>query len=139
MKGPRSGPAATFALPLAACALWLVLLALAAAAADPRELGPGQPCVLRISLLGALPLAAGGHMLRRAAPLQLGGVGLCLSLAAFSLAALASRALFARDGALPLLIWHGLSVLLLAGAGAAVARAASRVRRARPGARARPR
>lgn len=119
---PARRSAVTFGLPLAAAALWLVLLASGGLGAGAVEAGPGVPCVLRITGLGVLPLLVGWRMQRRAALLEAGWAGLFLALAAFSFAALASRALCARDGASHLLFWHCLPVLVLTGVAAVAAR-----------------
>jgi hypothetical protein len=107
-------------LPALALSVWLVLLVLL----DQRGLDGseaalrgGLPCVLRIAVLGALPACACLAMVRRAAPLERRWCGLLACLAAFSLAALGTQLLCARDGLLHMLLWHALPVSLLGLAG----------------------
>jgi hypothetical protein len=120
VPAPRSS--STLALPLAGFALWLVLLASQLALPGALQPGTGWACVLRIAGLGAPALFTCWLLLRGAAPLAPGCAGLFMALASFSFSALASRLLCARDGALHLLLWHGLPVLVLAGLTALVAR-----------------
>jgi hypothetical protein len=115
-------PAARLGAPLAGVLVWLALLAARVLGAGALDAGPGHACVLRITGLGMLPLLAGWRMQRRAAPLEAGWTGSLLAQASFAIAALASRAMCARDGAAHLLLWHCLPVLALTGVAAVTAR-----------------
>ncbi|HEU4582928.1 MAG TPA: NrsF family protein [Polyangiaceae bacterium] len=112
---------ATFGLPLAGAALWLVSLAARALGAGALDAGVGLGCALRIAALGTLSLLVGWCLQRRATRLAAGWAGLFLGLAAFAFAALACRASCARDGVSHLLFWHCLPVLALSGLAALAA------------------
>jgi hypothetical protein len=122
-------PVATFALPVLALLLWLVLVLVRGwTGVDGGDLElaarTGVACVWRILGLGLPPAFACWAMLRRAAPLPQVWVGLFLSFSAFSLAAVGTQTLCAIDAPLHVLWWHCLPVLLLGLAGGCLARAA---------------
>ncbi|MEY2930479.1 MAG: hypothetical protein RL033_1228 [Pseudomonadota bacterium] len=134
--------ASTYAQPLLALGLAAGLVVLRGHSATVGTLEPelshGLSCIQRSAGLGALPVLAGWAMLRRAAPLQQRWVGLFLFLSAFSLATIGTQVLCNADGALHLLLWHYLPLLLAGLAGAALGEVAFRKRASpwplRPGA-----
>jgi hypothetical protein len=100
--------------------VWLLLLVLLdQRGLDGSEaaLAGGLPCVLRIAVLGALPACACLAMVRRAAPLERRWCGVLACLSAFSLAALGTQLLCARDGLLHVMLWHALPLAALGLAG----------------------
>jgi hypothetical protein len=111
-----------FIAPIAAGALWSIIVAIGCAQDALRYRATGiplqtdWPCVVAIVMIGALPAVALVHMLRRGAPLT---PRITLALAGLSAAALANvSACLVRqhDTSLTVLLWHATTVLALCGA-----------------------
>ncbi len=109
-------------LPALALACWSIVLAWSAASEGELAAGPGVRCIRNILVL-SLPAGVLMHvMLRRAAPLARGAVGLMSTLSVAALAHAGTRFICPNDGALHVATWHLSTVLVLAAAGIVLGR-----------------
>jgi hypothetical protein len=106
-----------FAVPATVLALGLGVLAGDVVSAGSPRAGDGITCVGKILALALLPSALLFHMLRKAAPLRLGGVGALAALSAVATGALGAQFMCRHDGPLHILLWHYVPVVLLSGVG----------------------
>lgn len=114
-------------IPAAALTIWVLLIAqrwTGAGELAAMSWANGLPCVARLLGLALVPIAIGVRMLRRAAPQHRRWAGLCLALAAGSLAMLGTQAICPRDAAGHVLAWHVVPVAAIALVGAALGRRA---------------
>jgi hypothetical protein len=97
--------------------LWFGLIVYLFLAADLSDSRPGYLCVSRTILFAALPSMLLFQMLKKAAPIKSGMVGLLASLSVLSVAGLGVQ--FFCQKALPahILIWHIIPVCILSGIG----------------------
>ena len=115
-------------VPAAAWALWVLHVASRWSAngrvveLDAMSWVGGLPCIWRMLALALVPAATGLIMLRKAAPRQRRWVGVCMVLAACSLAMLGTQVVCARDAAGHVLVWHAAPVAAAALVGATLGR-----------------
>lgn len=131
---PGLAPTALQAVvPAVALAIWILHIAerwsTGAAELAAMSWPGGLPCVARLLALALVPIAIGVRMLRRAAPGHRRWAGLCLALAAGSLAMLGTQMICPRDAAGHVLVWHVAPVAALALLGGALGRRALGTRR----------
>lgn len=111
---------------LALCAVvasWLALIVVSAISADGGHAGTGLRCIRNLAAFSVPPGLLLYLMLRRAAPLDRGTVGLFAALGTAALAHVGTRFVCHNDGALHILVWHCSFVLATAAVGVVVGRA----------------
>jgi len=104
-------------VPLATLVAWSVLIAGMLFSASYVQAGPGLKCLRNILALSFAPGALLYFMLRRAAALNVGAVGLLAALGVAALACLGTRFICHDDNPVHLLVWHYVPVLALGGFG----------------------
>jgi len=107
----------------AAGGAWLLLVGGGALAGDHGAVGAGARCLRNLVAFSLPPGLLLYLMLRRAAPLDRGTVGILAALGVSALAQVGTRFVCHNDGALHALVWHCSFVLLLGGAGILLGRA----------------
>jgi len=107
----------------AAVAAWLLLVIGGAVSADHGRLGAGARCIRNLAAFSLPPGLLLYHLLRRAAPLDRGTVGMLATLATSALAQAGTRLVCHNDGALHVLVWHASFVVVLGALGIPLARA----------------
>jgi hypothetical protein len=107
----------------AVVALWLVLIVGGAITAGGAHAGTGVRCVRNLVAFSAPPGLLLYLMLRRAAPLDRGTVGMVAALGTSALAHAGTRFVCHNDGALHILVWHCSFVFLMGAVGILVGRA----------------
>lgn len=100
-------------VPLATLGLWAVVLLAMLVLGDGAKAGFGVTCVRDILVLGLPPGALLYFMLRRAAPLKVGMVGVLAALGVAALGALGTQFICRNDDPLHILVWHYVPVLIL--------------------------
>lgn len=107
----------------AVVASWLGLAVVGAIWADGGHAGTGIRCVRNLAAFSIPPGVLLVLMLRRAAPLDRGTVGLVAALGTAALAHVGTRFVCHNDGALHILVWHCSFVLVTAAVGVLAGRA----------------
>jgi hypothetical protein len=110
-------------VPAAVTAAWLLVVVLGVFLAGQGHAGTGLKCLRNLLLLSLPPGLLLYFMLRKAAPLGGGAIGLLAALGVAALAHAGTRFVCHNDGALHILVWHLGFVLLLTALGAVVGRA----------------
>ena len=90
---------------------------------EPADSNPGLICVFRIVGLSIAPGVLLFYMLKRAAPMSSGLVGLLAALSSFALAEIGVQFLCHKTFASHIIVWHILPVLVLSLVGILVGRA----------------
>lgn len=96
---------------------WFGLIAYLLVSADLADSHPGYRCVLRTVILAAAPSILLFYMLKKAAPIKPGTVGLLASLGVLSLATLGVQFVCQKVFLAHILMWHILPVCVLSGIG----------------------
>lgn len=104
-------------------ASWLALLVVSALSTDDGHVGAGIRCVRNLVAFSVPPGLLLYLMLRRAAPLDRGTVGLIAAVGTAALAHLGTRFVCHNDGALHILAWHSGFVFGMGGVGVLLGRA----------------
>lgn len=97
--------------------LWLVVLVRALLSGENVQAGLGVACVRDILALGLPPGVLLYLMLKKAAPLNVGRVGVLAALGVAALGALGTQFICRNDDPLHILVWHYVPVLVLGGIG----------------------
>jgi hypothetical protein len=118
----RNSRAATLIL-TTVVASWLVLVVVGAVSADGGHVGAGFRCIRNLVAFSVPPGLLLYLMLRRAAPLDRGTVGLVAAVGTSALAHVGTRFVCHNDGALHILVWHCSFVFVMGGVGIWVGRA----------------
>jgi len=119
------GPASRWrsVTPLAVLMSWLLLLVVGALSADSGHVGAGARCMRNLVAFSVPPGLLLYLMLRRAAPLDRGTVGMLAAVGMSALAQVGTRFVCHNDGLLHVLAWHCSFVCVLGGVGILVGRA----------------
>lgn len=105
------------AVPGVTLALWLGVIGRALFSSADVRAGMGLSCVRDIVILGLFPGVFLFVMLRQAAPLKLGKVGVLAALSVAGLGAIGTQFICTNDDPLHILLWHHVPVLILGGTG----------------------
>jgi hypothetical protein len=109
-------------VPVALVASWLVVVVIGLWGGD-GHVGAGVRCIRNLIAFSFPPGLLLYFMLRRAAPLDQGPVGMLAAVGIAALAHVGTRFVCHNDGAVHVLAWHCSFVLLLAGFGGLLGRA----------------
>lgn len=107
----------------AAMGAWLLVVVEGALGARHGQVGAGVRCLRNLAVFSLPPTLLLYRMLRRAAPLDRGVVGMLATMGMSALAHVGTRFVCHNDGALHVLVWHCSFVLLLGGLGILLGRA----------------
>lgn len=102
---------------------WLLVALAGALGAHPGPAGVGFRCLRNLAVFSLPPGLLLYLMLRRAAPLDRGTVGMLATVGTAALAHVGTRFVCHNDGALHVLVWHCDFVLVLGGVGILLGRA----------------
>lgn len=100
-----------------AVASWLLLVAGGSVSAGAGHVGAGVRCIRNLVVFSVPPGLVLCVLLRRAAPLDRGTIGMLAAVGVSALAHVGTRFVCHNDGARHVLMWHCSFVLLLAGIG----------------------
>jgi hypothetical protein len=110
-------------IPAAVVASWLALVLVGALSTGSGHVGAGVRCIRNLAAFSVPPGLLLYLMLRKAAPLDRGTVGMLAAGGMSALAHVGTRFVCHNDGALHVLAWHCSFVLLLGAVGILVGRA----------------
>jgi hypothetical protein len=118
----RNSRSATLIL-AAVVASWLILVVGGALSEGGESAGTGVRCIRNLVAFSVPPGLLLYLMLRRAAPLDHGTVGMIAALGTGALAHVGTRFVCHNDGALHILVWHCSFVFVIGGVGILIGRA----------------
>jgi hypothetical protein len=110
-------------IPLSAVALCGGLIAVTLTQTDLEESGPGLVCVLRLVGLSIAPAALMFYMLKKAAPMKAGTIGLLAAFAALAFAEVGVQFVCHKAFATHVIVWHFTPVIVLGLTGSLIGRA----------------
>lgn len=104
--------------PLTVLTVWFGLIAYMFASSDVANSRPGLICILRITGLAAVPTGLLFYMLKKAAPMKSGLVGLLAVLGSLSFAEIAVQVLCRKsEDVTHVIVWHFTPVCIIAAVG----------------------
>ena len=117
---PNKGAQRFDIVPIGIVTFWFALMIYAFASTDLDDSHPGFLCVFRMTILAVVPAAILFYMLKRAAPMRSGLIGLLAALGSLAFAEVGLQFICHKSTMTHVLVWHFMPLSILALLGVAV-------------------